>query len=127
MGFYKKKWTPSKAQRAEFKEQMAKIDEFCAANNISQSASSDSYYFTINNKKYRVSNHSIEASNSKAYNHLGEKVRDKYHPDKREDDVIYIHASKTRIIEIYNALKAGHELDGKGNIKRLNKEAEHER
>lgn len=30
---------------------------------------------------------------------------------------VYIHAGKTRIIEIYNDLKAGYQLDGRGNRK----------
>ena len=39
-----------------------------------------------------------------------------YHEDGRRDDTIYIHASKTRIIEIYNNLKDGKKLDGRGYI-----------
>lgn len=34
-----------------------------------------------------------------------------------EEDTVYIHASKTRIIQIYNDLKDGYELDGRGNRK----------
>lgn len=40
--------------------------------------------------------------------------RDLYHETKRKDNTVYIHAGKTRIIEIYNDLKAGYKLDGKG-------------
>lgn len=107
-------YKPSKAQARKFARLMAEIDEFCAVNGISQSASGNSYYFTLNGKKYRVSNHSIEASNARAYNEYGEKVREEYHPDGREKDVVYIHASKTRIIEIYNNLELGIALDGCG-------------
>lgn len=114
---YGRKWKPSKTAIREFARQMSEIDEFCSENGISQSKSSDSYYFEINGQKYRVSNHSVEASNRRAYNYEGEQVRAVYHEDGREDDTIYIHAGKTRIIEIYNNLKAGKTLDGFGNIK----------
>ena len=112
-----RKWKPSKTAKREFAQKMNEIDEFCRENRIHQSASSDSYYFSINGKNYRVSNHSVEASNARAFTDSGEQIREKYHPDGREDDVIYIHASKTRIKEIYNNLVAGYELDGRGNIK----------
>ena len=111
---YNYKWKPSKSKIREFKAKMDEIDEFCIENGISASLTNDSYYFIINGQKYRVSNHSIEASNKKAFNQYGEKVRDCYHSDKRDVDTIYIHASKTRLIEIYNDLKNGYELDGRG-------------
>lgn len=111
------KWKPSKTKAREYAMQMKEIEAFCNEKGIQQSCGGDSYYFSINGKKYRVSNHSIEASNSRAYNWLGEQVREKYHDDFRHDDTVYIHASKTRIIEIYNNLLAGYELDGRGNIK----------
>ena len=96
----RRKWTPSKTRAREFAQQMTEIADFCFVNNISQSASGDSYYFTVDGQRYRVSNHSVESS--------------RYH-DGREADVRYIHAGKTRIIEIYTALTAGKELDGRGN------------
>lgn len=111
------KWKPSKTRAREFAKLMTDIDDFCITNNIQQSRTSDSYYFTINEQKYRVSNHSIESSNARAYNYKGEKVRETYHDSERKDDTIYIHASKTRIIEIYNNLKNGYALDGNGYIK----------
>lgn len=113
MGF-NKRWKPSKTKAKEFAQQMEEISNFCATNGISQSLSGDSYYFFLNGKNYRISNHTIEASNLRAYNYLGEQIREKYHDDCRRDDTIYIYASKTRIIEIYNDLLAGYELDGKG-------------
>ena len=96
------KWKPSKSKIREFASKMNEIDEFCQLNRISQSATNDSYYFELNGKKYRVSNHSPESS--------------LYH-DGRDDDVVYIHASKSRVIEIYNNLKSGMVLNGKGEIK----------
>ena len=113
---YKYRWKPSKTAAREFKEKMNAIEEFCSENGIVMSASGDSYYFNIGEQSYRVSNHSIEASNAKAYNWYGQKVRECYHDSTRDPEVIYIHASKTRIIEIYNNLRAGKKLNGRGQI-----------
>ena len=109
------KWRPSNTAKRKFAQEMKEIEEFCADHGITQSRNGDSYYFTIDGVSYRVSNHSVEASDSKAYNFMGEQVREKYHGG-RSEDVIYIHASKTRIIEIYNNLSKGHKLNGKGKI-----------
>lgn len=114
MGFYKK-FKPSKSAAREFANKMTEIEEFCRENNIKQSRNGDSYYFTLNGINYRVSNHSVEASNAAAYDNLtGEQRREVYHEGGRESGTVYIHASKTRIIEIYTDLKAGYELDGRG-------------
>ena len=112
MSFYK--WRPSKTAKREFAIKMDEISKFCQKNGIIASSSNDSYYFTINGQRYRVSNHSIEASNRGCFNQWGEKVREEYHDATRSKDVIYIHASKTRIIDIYNNLKAGYKLNGRG-------------
>ncbi len=112
------RYKPSKTQIREYAEKMDRIDDFCSKNNISKSANSDSYYFKINGQKYRVSNHSVESSNRGAYEEgTHEQIRELYHPEGREKDTIYIHAGKTRIMEIYENLKAGKELDGRGNVK----------
>ena len=113
-----RKWKPSKTAAKEFAQKMGEIENFCKEHNIHASRNSDSYYFAINGKKYRVSNHSIEASNSAAFDTItGQRKREFYHEGGRKDDVIYIHASKTRLVEIYNDLAAGYELDGRGNRK----------
>ena len=111
MGFYYK-WKPSKTAAREFAQKMQEIDEFCEINGIHQSKRGDSYYFELDGKSYRVSNHTIEASDSKAFNEYGEKVREFYHENDEID--IYITASKTRIIEIYNDLKSGYQLNKRG-------------
>ena len=111
------KWKPSKSAAREFAKKMSEIDEFCRENGISQSRTSDSYYFEIDGQNYRVSNHSVEASNASAYDWTGEQIREKYHANERDGKVVYIHASKTRIIEIYENLKAGKTLDSFGNVK----------
>ena len=109
-----RRWKPSKTKAKQFAETMKEIELFCEENGIDKSVSSDSYYFTLNGIYYRVSNHTIELSNSKAYNYYGEQVRELYHPFGRDKDTVYITASKTRIIQIYNDLKAGYELDKRG-------------
>lgn len=113
------KWKPSRSQKRDFAIKMEEINDFCSKNGIIASSSNDSYYFTVNDQKYRVSNHTIESSNAHAYNCYGEQIREKYHDDKRDSDVFYIHASKLRIIEIYSNLKDGIELDHKGYPKCL--------
>lgn len=113
---YKYKWKPSKSAAREFAKQMQDIDIFCTENGIQQSVSGNSYYFIIDGKHYRISNHTIEASNRRAYNEFGEKIREKYHADERDPDTVYIYASKTRIKEIYTAIASGATLDGRGNI-----------
>ena len=109
------KWKPSKSAKRDFAQKMSEIAQFCADNGIYQSMSGDSYYFTLNGIEYRVSNHTVAASNRHAYNDLNQKVREEYHPGGERDDVVYITASKTRIIEIYNDLSAGYTLDRRGN------------
>ena len=115
MSFYK--WRPSASAKREFAQKMAEVDAVCADHGISQSSSSDSYYFTLNNKRYRVSNHTREASNARAYDELtGEQWREVYH-DLSDTEELQIFAGKTRIIQIYNDLVAGYELDGRGRRK----------
>ncbi len=85
------KWKPSKAKIAEFKKQMTAIEEYCKENNIQSSLSNDSYYFRHNGKKYRISNHKAHEGNS--------------------DIDFYIHASKTRLIEIHKAIINGESVE----------------
>lgn len=101
-----RRWKPSRSKAREFARLMSEIEEYCDEHGISHSLSSDSYYFEIGGQEYRVSNHSVEAS----YRNSGGK----WHMGGRDADVVYIHASKTRIIEIYEDLKAGYKLDGRG-------------
>lgn len=112
-----KRRKPSKAAAKDYSERMDEIAAFCAAHDIDRSASGDSYYFSINGQKFRVSNHSVEASNAAAKNWLGDDIHPEYHPGGREKNTIYIHAGKTRIMQIYADLRAGYELDGRGNRK----------
>lgn len=107
----------SRTAKKAYADKMREIDAFCDTHGIDRSKSSDSYYFTLGGRRYRVSNHSVEASNQGAVTFAGEQIREKYHPDGREENVTYIHAGKTRIIDIYNDLVAGYQLDGRGNRK----------
>jgi len=107
-------WKLSRAKKQEFAKKMDGIWEYCCENGISSSSSQDSYYFSVNGQAYRVSNHTIERSNRGAYDECGQQIRSKYHDDRRADDVIYIHASKTRLIEIHKKLLEGKKLDGHG-------------
>lgn len=114
---YGRRWRPSKSAIADFKAKMDEVREFCDEKGINYSQSMDSFYFVLNGQNYRVSNHSVEASNRHAFTEDGEQIRELYHEDGRRDDTIYIHASKTRVKEIYQNLEAGKVLDGRGNVK----------
>ena len=98
------RWTPSKTQKQEFAEKMNAISDFCEKNGIRHSSSFDSYYFIINGIEYRVSNHTVEASNRGAYDEDGNRIREEYHPEGELKDHVYITAGKTRIIEIYKMI-----------------------
>lgn len=101
------KYRFSKSAKREFAEKMKDIENFCREEGISSSLSSDSYYFYIEGKKYRVSNHTLAASQSNGGHHQGETEGDYFQ---------CITASKLRIKEIYLALKEGKKLDRRGNI-----------
>lgn len=112
---YYYKWRPSKTRAREFAAKMNEISDFCREHNIRQSSSGDSYYFNVRGVDYRVSNHTVEASNARAFDEwTGEQVRELYHPDGRDDGRVHIFAGKTRIVDIYNDLAAGYELDARG-------------
>lgn len=104
----------SKAAKREYALKMKEIENFCEENKIEHSYSYDSFYFQIGGIKYRVSNHTVERSNEKAFNENGEQIRELYHPQGRVEDTIYIYATKTRIISIYEDLKSGYKLNGRG-------------
>lgn len=89
---------------------MNAIDDYCNRHGIIQSSSSDSYYFVHNGVEYRISNHSVEVSRNK-YGQF-------YHGDSKEyrENVFYIHASKTRLIEIHQKILTGKEIDHRGNL-----------
>lgn len=102
----------------EERRRLALIREFCDDHNIRYTKTQDSYYFKVRGVPYRVSNHTVEASNRGAYGRDGRQRRELYHPDGREEGTVYIHASKYRIPQIYMDLKMGRPLDGRGRAKR---------
>lgn len=111
------RWKPSKAKAREFAKTMDEIQEFCDEHGIDYSASMDSYYFTIDGERYRVSNHTVAASNRGAFDKVtGERRREFYHERGEYDREHEITAGKTRIREIYQALMAGKKLDKRGNV-----------
>lgn len=99
-------YCPSREERHAFKSLMKDVRAFCLSNNIDHSRNYDSYYFSIGGVSYRVSNHTVAASNRN-----GARV---YHPGGEVEGTVYITASKTRIIEIYSDLKAGFQLTRRG-------------
>jgi len=104
----------SAAARAAYGQQMREVEEFCKAHEINRSRSGDSYYFELGGQTYRVSNHTVEQSDSGMYGFDfdgSEKTRASYHATRPD---VEITASKTRIIEIYNALAVGKKLDSRG-------------
>ena len=105
------KYKRSKKQIREFITKMDEIEEFCKQNGIARSFNSDSYYFVANGKAYRVSN-SLRASGEYVYDPITDQ---RVHTD--DSNTTYIHASKVRIIDIYNDIIAGYELDGHGRRK----------
>lgn len=102
---------------SEKTRRLEEIRHFCDDHNIRYSKNQDSYYFTVRGTRYRVSNHTVEASNRAAYRRDGSMRRALYHPDGREDGVVYIHASHFRIPQIYMDLRMGRALDGRGRGK----------
>lgn len=110
------KWKPSNSAKKEYAIMMSNVEKFCEENHITMS-NSNSFYFTLNGLKYRVSSHSVEASNKTAYDELGRYVHPIYHEGGRREDTVYINAGPKRLIEIYNDLKDGWLLDGNGHRK----------
>ena len=109
------RWKPSKTRAREFAQQMDSIRNYCDENGIDYSCSMDSFYFSINGEEYRVSNHTQAASDRGMYSWDGTKLRDSYH-ETRYDRDHEITASKTRIIDIHQALLAGKKLDKRGYV-----------
>ncbi|MDL2294093.1 hypothetical protein LJC60_05620 [Ruminococcaceae bacterium OttesenSCG-928-D13] len=118
--YWNGKYHPSKDDKAEYAEKMREIEAFCEEKSIHRSLGGSSYYFTLNGQDYRVSNHTVDASNRKAYREDGYgrevQIREEYHPGGETSDTVYITAGKLRIIEIYTALAEGKKLDRRGRV-----------
>lgn len=106
----------SNTKKRELAIQYDDLNEFLARNKEIQASSSlDSFYFEIDSKKIRVSNHTVSASNRGAYDEFYNQKREEYHSTNQYD--IQITASKFKLPEIYKNLKAGKTLDRRGNLK----------
>ena len=106
----------SNTKKRELAIQYEELNDFLSNNKEIQASSSlDSFYFEIDGKKIRVSNHTVSASNQGAYDEFMNQKREEYHSTNQYN--IQITASKFRLPEIYKNLKAGKTLDKRGNLK----------
>lgn len=84
-------------------EYTKRIVLFCKLNGITYSTSLDSFYFSLNGKDYRISNHSLEDSIKFSHG--------RYHTNKEQNkNLICIQADKSQLFKIYNKLKEGKEI-----------------
>lgn len=87
MSLKKKSINARKMERAFCQiREVAAVDEekltaFCKENGIKRSKRGNSFYFTIEGKNYRVSDHSADFSNRCRFASNGKKIRGKYHSD----------------------------------------------
>jgi hypothetical protein len=110
-----RKFKPNKTEKLIYIDKLTKLDNFLSSNtDIVSSSTRESFYFTVNGKYIRVSNHTISKSNSNMYDDLGNKIRDSYHLCKYDTEIT---ASPLRLPEIYTYLLNGVELDKRGNPK----------
>jgi|LakMenEpi03Aug12_release.lakeMendotaPanAssembly.Ray.scaffolds.fasta_scaffold1369336_2 hypothetical protein len=106
------KWKPSKSAINEYKEKKDRLDTFLKEHSeIISSTSKESFYFMIDDKYIRVSNHTIAKSDSGMLDEFGNMLRDSYH---KTDYDICVTASPLRLPEIYQDLKAGIKLNKRG-------------
>lgn len=103
----------SRTAKREFAEKMDTVQSYCDNNSISYSSSMDSFYFSFNGLKYRISNHTIAKSNAGAFDEYGNQIREKYH--NSDNEMICIFAGKTRLIEIHQKIINGIKIDKRGN------------
>ena len=98
------------------------IDIFCETNNIRHNKNYDSFYFTIQDTEYRISNHSIDSSihydkkQRKVINHHIDGNEFKNSPDYCNQVKCY-YASQNRLEKIYRDIQAGLQLDNHGRRK----------
>ena len=101
--------------KIEFMPKIDEIDEFCSKNGILHYPWDDSYFFTVNGKKCRVRDYTKFFPIHNNYDFDGEKLPpDRLFYGKRGEYDVDIIAGRTRLIQIYNDLKAGYDLDRRG-------------
>ena len=105
----------SNEEKRDFAIKMKEITRFCLKNNIQIGTNHNSYTFSLNGKNYIVSNFGTD--DFKKYitklANQGVKEATRY-LQILEKEIISIQASKLRIMEIYNDLKGGKQLDKYG-------------
>ena len=106
------KWKPSKAAAAEYAVKIKELEYFLADHpEIRSSSSRESFYFQVEDKSVRVSNHTVAKSDSGRFDEFGGEIRPSYH---QEDYDIQITASPLRLPQIWADLNAGFELNKRG-------------
>ena len=108
----------SDEEKRNFAIKMKQIIKFCMANKIYMAANYNSYSFWLNGKRYLVTNYNFDDYKKylKKLSSQGFSPATMYLKmleNEYDDNVIRIQASKLRIMEIYNDLKAGKQLDKK--------------
>ena len=108
----------SDEEKRNFAIKMKQIIKFCMANKIYMAANYNSYSFWLNGKRYLVTNYNfddykkyLKKLSSQGFSPAAMYL--KMLENEYDDNVIRIQASKLRIMEIYNDLKAGKQLDKK--------------
>lgn len=105
----------SNEEKRDFAIKIKEITRFCLKNNIQIGTNHNSYTFSLNGKNYIVSNFGTD--DFKKYitklANQGVKEATRY-LQILEKEIISIRASKLRVMEIYNDLKAGKQLDKHG-------------
>ena len=81
------------------------LDDFCRQNGIRQSKSGNSFYFRLNGKSYRVSDHTEQYSNVCSRDLKGRKIRKCYHGKTSRTNTIL--AQRSEVKRIYEEIKYG--------------------
>ena len=109
----------SDEEKRDFAIKMKEIIKFCRANKIYMAANYNSYSFWLNGKRYLVTNYNFDdykkyLKNLSNQGFTPAAIYLKMLENEYDDNVIRIQASKLRIMEIYNDLKLGKQLDKNG-------------
>ena len=101
--------------KIEFVPKIDEIDEFCSKNGILHYPWDDSYFFTVNGKECRVCDYTKFFPSHNNYDFNCKKLPpDRLFYGKRGEYDVDIIAGRTRLVQIYNDLKAGYDLDRRG-------------
>lgn len=105
----------SNEEKRDFAIKMKEITKFCFKNNIQIGTNHNSYTFSLNGKNYIVSNFGTDDFKKYIAKLANQGVKEAVrYLQILEKEIVSIQASKLRIMEIYNDLKAGKQLDKNG-------------